>query len=394
MAKPLTTKSVESTKPAATRYERPDGGCRGLYLITQPSGLKSWACRYRFNGKPYKYTLGAWPSVPLAEARRLAAAALAQVARGINPVAEKRQAKTTAADRVRDTIERLAELYLEQHCRKKTREKSWRQAESIFHREVIPRWWGRPAAEITRKDVRELVRAIAVTRPILANRCLAHLSRFFRWLANEDYIAASPVVGIERPAKENVRDRALSDDEIRRFWAATDRLPAPIQSVYRVLLLSGARLQEVAAMQWCELDLAQKIWTLPAQRSKSKAAHILPLSPLAWQIIEAQPRVSDCVFGVKRTGFSYYKLTLDAEMKIKVPWVNHDLRRTARSLMARARIETEVAERMIGHLQRGIIRTYNVHDYLDEKRAGFVKLEREIDLILNPPAAAVLPFRR
>jgi integrase len=334
----------------------------------------------------------------LAEARKLATEALHDLGRDIDPGAvkqvNKRTAAEVAADRAHDTIERLAELYLEQHARKKTREKTWKQAEVIFHREVLPRWRGRPVADIGRKDVRELVRAIASTRPILANRTQAYLSRFFRWLVSEDYLAASPVVGMERPAKENVRDRALSDDEIRRFWAATDRLPAPVRSVYRVLLLSGARLQEVAAMQWCELDLAQKIWTLPAQRSKSKAAHILPLSPLAWQIIEAQPRVSDCVFGVKRTGFSYYKLTLDAEMKINVPWVNHDLRRTARSLMSRARVESEIAERMIGHLPRGIVRVYNTYDFVDEKRDGFAKLEREIALILDPPAAAVLPFRR
>jgi integrase len=400
MAKKLTDIGVRNLKPGAARREIPDGGCTGLYLILQPNGKRSWAVRYRHHDRTRKLTLGSLPPIGLAEARKLATEALHDLGRDIDPgtvkQVNKRTAAEVAADRAHDTIERLAELYLEQHARKKTREKTWKQAEAIFHREVLPRWRGRTIADIGRKDVRELVRAIAATRPILANRCQAYLSRFFRWLVNEDYITGSPVVGIERPAKETVRDRALSDDEIRRFWAATNRLPAPVRSIYRMLLLSGARLQEIAGMQWRELNLTQKIWTLPAQRSKSKAAHILPLSPLAWQIIEAQPRIagSDYVFGARRPGFSYFKRMLDAEMKINEHWVNHDLRRTARSLMARARVESEVAERMIGHLPRGIVRTYNVHDFVDEKRDGFAKLEREIDLILNPPAAAVLPFRR
>jgi integrase len=277
----------------------------------------------------------------------------------------------------------------------RARATTWAQAEGIFRRDVLPRWRGRLVADITRKDVRELLREIATSRPILANRAQAFLSRFFRWLVHEDYIGANPVTEIELSAKENVRDRALSDDEIRRFWMATAQLPAPFGDIYRLLLLSGARRQEVAEMQWREIDAKQRVWLLPAQRSKTKVAHILPLGPLAWEIIEAQPRNgSDYVFGCRRVGFSHQKLKLDAAMQTNEPWINHDLRRTARSLMARARVDSETAERMIGHLPRGLIRTYDVYDRVTEKRDGFAKLEREIDLILNPAPAAVVAFRR
>src|SRR6516165_2395964 len=104
MAKTLTTKSIEAARPAAARYELPDGGCRGLYFITQPSGIKSWAVRFRLNGKTAKLTLGQFPAVSLAEARKLAATAMEQVARGIDPGAAEREAK--AADRGRDTHRR------------------------------------------------------------------------------------------------------------------------------------------------------------------------------------------------------------------------------------------------------------------------------------------------
>ena len=390
MAKTLTARTIETAKPAAARYELPDGGCRGLRVVVQPTGVKSWAVRYRHNGRTAKFTLGGFPAVPLAEARKLAAAAMAQVAQGIDPGAERKEAK--AADRKRDdTVERLASAFLS-HYAKRVRAPTWAQAESIFRREVLPRWRGRLVGDITRKDAKELLRTIGETRPIAANRAQAYLSRFFRWLMSEDYIAASPVIGIER-AKETTRDRFLSDLEIRTFWAATNELPTPLGAIYKLLLLSGARCQEICGLKWKELNPAKGEWLLPADRSKTKVANLLPLGPTAWSIIETQPQNgSEYVFGRARINLYRSKEKLDAAMQVK-DWVNHDLRRTARSLMSRARINSEVAERMIGHLPPGIIRVYDVHDYLNEKRDGFARLEREIDLIINPPAADVIAFR-
>src|SRR5262249_28793899 len=216
---------------------------------------------------------------------------------------------------------------------------------------------------------------------------------FFRWLVGEDYITASPVIEIER-AKETARDRALSDHEIQAFWAATDTLPKPFGDIYRLLLLSGARCEETSGLKWSERDLAQKVWLLPAARSKTKLANLLPLGPTAWSIIEAQPRNGEYVFGRQRMNLYRIKEKLDAAMQLETPWITHDLRRVARSLMARASIDSEIAERMIGHAARGIVRVYNVYDYTDEKRDGFAKLEREIDLIINPAAADVIMLRR
>src|SRR5262249_18858990 len=129
---------------------------------------------------------------------------------------------------------------------------------------------------------------------------------------------------------------------------------------------------------------------------KSKAAHLLPLGPAAWRLIEAQPRVgSDFVFGERwRAGFTRMKGRLDAIMKPVKPWQARGLRRTPRPLMSRAGVATEVAERMLCHLPNKLIRIYNVHDFESEKRAGFAALEREIDLIFNPPGPDVIPLRR
>jgi integrase len=392
MAKKLTDIGIRNLKPAATRREISDAGT-GLYLVLQPNGKRSWAVRYRFHATPRKLTLGSMPPIMLAEARKLASEALYGLGQDIDPAATKKQTKVAATARAQDTVERLVEVYLGQYA-KRARPATWAQAEGIFRRDVLPRWGGRLVAEITRKDVKELVREIAIDRPVMARRVGAYLSGFFEWAVDEEYIVASPAIRIKHEAQESARDRALNDDEIRRFWTATDTLPRPFGDIYKLLLLSGARRQEVAEMEWRELDLAQKTWKLPASRSKTKVSHILPLGPMAWEVINRQPRSGDHVFGRARRGFSHQKVRLDAIMKTDEPWVNHDLRRTARSLMARARIDSEVAERMIGHLPRGLIRTYNVYDYLDEKRDGFAKLEREVDLILNPPAADVIAFRR
>lgn len=396
--KKFTDLGVRSFKAAAARREVRDPGCENLYLLVQPSGKKSWACRFRVHGKSRKFTIGPFPAVSVAEAREQATAALALVAKGTDPIiltkAKKAAERKVAIDKSGDTIDRLSMLFLDEHARAKTRESSWQAVERSFTKEVLPAWKGRLVADISRKDIKELIRGIHKTRPAQANRVQAHLSRFFRWAVNEDYVTGSPLVGMDRPAKENIRDRALNDDEIRAFWAATDKLPKPFGDIYRLLLLSGCRRQEVGGLEWRELDTVNRLWNLPAARSKSTKPHILPLGDQAWEIIERQPRISEHVFGWVRRGFSTVKPRLDAAMKTAEPWRTHDLRRTARSLMSRAKVNSEVAEFMLGHLLTGMRKVYDKHRYLDEKRDGFAKLEREIDLILRPQAADVIPLRR
>src|SRR5262249_45182336 len=135
----LTAISVENAKPPTERRENPDSGCRGLYLVLQPSGAKSWAIRFRFDGKPCKQTLGSFPAVSLAEARRLATAALAQVAQGIDPRVARQKAKAEAAERSQDTVERLTTQFLEWQG-KRLRPNSLHQLDHIFTDIVVPAW--------------------------------------------------------------------------------------------------------------------------------------------------------------------------------------------------------------------------------------------------------------
>src|SRR5262249_19803762 len=164
----LTTKFLENVKPAAVRREIPDSGCRGLYLIVQPTGRKAWAVRYRFRGETRKLTLDA--GLTLAEARKAATAALHEVERGNDPAVLKFDAQPKAAkkaaDREADTVERLAGLFIEQYAKRKTRPNSWKQAVHIFDDIVLPAWRGRTVHDIERRQIRELVEGVAEDRPV------------------------------------------------------------------------------------------------------------------------------------------------------------------------------------------------------------------------------------
>src|SRR5262249_22021027 len=154
----------------------------------------------------------------LAAARKAATDALHELDRGNDPAALKSDAQAkaekAAADRKRDTVEHLAGLFIEQHAKRKTRKSSWLQAEYVFCSIVGPAWRGRVVHDIQRRDIRELVEGVAVDRPIMANRALGHISKFFSWLCEREIIAASPCVGMKPPSPENTRDRVLSDAEI------------------------------------------------------------------------------------------------------------------------------------------------------------------------------------
>jgi len=397
----LTAISVENAKPPTERRENPDSGCRGLYLVLQPSGAKSWAIRFRFDGKPCKQTLGSFPAVSLAEARRLATAALAQVAQGVDPRLEKRQAKAEAAERGRDTIERLTAQFLEWQG-KRLRPNSLHQLDHIFTDIVAPAWHGRDVHSIARRDAIELTEAVAEKTPIMANRLHSGLHRFFRWLCERDVILASPLVGVPRPASERARERTLSERELVALWRACDAVEEPARSWVRMLILLGQRRSEIAGMRRSEID--GDLWHLPAARMKGKVAHVLPLPAQAMAIIEALPRIgdSDLVFTPNGRSpldhFDRLKKEIDAEMKPAAPWTWHDVRRSTASALAGLGVAVPVIEKILAHRSgtfRGVTGTYQRHSFIPEMRSALERWSEHLDrLVRGVPAAKVVPIGR
>ena len=397
----LTAKRIENVKPGDARQEIPDGGCRGLYLIVQPSGRKAWAVRYRFQGKPRKLTLDGVGS--LAEARKAATNALHELERGNDPAGLKFGAKAAeekaAAARAGDTVDNLAAQFIERHAKKHTRPNSWRMTQRIFDRIVLPAWRGRIIHDIKRRDVIDLVEGVAEKTPILANRVHAALSKFFNWLASRDVIVASPCAGVARPSKEQPRDRILSDEEIKAVWAACDAVGGQGGACVKMLLLTGQRRGEVAGMRRAEIE--DDIWTLPPERVKNNQKHTVPLSRQAMAIIETAPQIVgdvDYVFagtGNRRlAGFSHLKDHFDARMKLKASWTFHDLRRTVASGMAKIGVKLPVIERVLNHKGEsfaGIVGVYQRHDFAAEKRDALQRWANHVDdVVSGKPAGKIV----
>jgi hypothetical protein len=291
LAKVLTPLAVKAARSGTERREIPDAGCKGLYLVVQPAGAKSWAFRYRFNGRPKKLTLGPLylgrdeleqavldhPNT-LAGARKLAGEAALQVARGVDPAKHKKREKKQALLRAehaelldRDTIEAVARLFIEKYAKPNTRPASWLQTARLIGLkpdpeddrklvrtdsggEVLSRWGDRTIHEITRRDVHDLLdRIVSRGSPVTANRVLAAIRKMFAWAASRDIVPVSPCAGVAPPTAETSRDRVLSDDELRLIWRAAYAIGWPFGPMVQTLILTLQRRDEVAGMSRREL---------------------------------------------------------------------------------------------------------------------------------------------
>jgi integrase len=359
----LTPISIENFRPRAQRYAVPDSGCRGLYLNVYPTDRRSWSVRYRFNGATRNLTLDGFP--PLAQARIAATKALAEVAQGKDPAAAKQEVRRT--DRVRgggDTVEHWASLFVERHAKKHTRANSWRQTVHVFDDYVLPAWRGRRIHDIRRRDVRELLEGVAEDKPIMANRAHGVLSKFFKWVCARDDELTSPVIGVERPAPENVRERVLDDSELAQLWKALDAIGGPTAAAVQVLMLTGQRRNEIALLKRSEVKGG--VLELPAARMKGKQSHTVPLSDQAAAIIAAQPHIGDLVFVHSSPHFDRLKREIDARMGDVPKWVIHDIRRSVASGMARIGIALPTIEKILAHRKgtfAGVVGVYQRHTF-------------------------------
>ena len=396
MAQVLTPKFIENVKPAESRQEIPDAGMPGLYLVVQPSGAMSWSVRYRFDGRPRKFTIGSHPAFKLADARKAASAVLRSVSEGRDPIDEKKAA-ASARTRDMDRIENLFDDFHKRYVLEKNRPSTATEKKRTIDVDIVPKWKGRMIGSVTRRDVLTLIDEAAERAPIQANRVHALLSKFFNWCIERDIITASPMVKLKPPSQERHRDRILTKDEVRLVWLASEKIGWPFGTMVKLLLLTGQRRTEVAGAERGEFDLKENeaSWTIPKDRSKNGKAHFVPLPQSAAEIVRSVPQLEKKSTYLLTTtgesaisGFSRAKGNLDAEMiKIArkeiedaggdpdefklIPWRLHDLRRTAASGMASLGIAVHVVEAVLNHRSgsiKGVAAVYNKYEYADEKR--------------------------
>jgi integrase len=382
MADTFTNRWVESVKPGPVRIEYPDQLLVGLYLIVQPSGKKSWAVRYRVAGnRTRKHTIGPYPLIPLARARELGRDALIKAKTGTDPGMEKQAARAKAAD----TVEAICKEFLK---RNKGRLRTADERRRILERLVFPKLGARPVMEVKRTDIVRLLDHIEDTSgPRMAHSTLGVIRAAFNWHAARSDEFRSPIVrGMGRiNVKDRARARTLTDDELRSVWKAAEVGQGPFPALVRFLLLTGARRREAVAITWGEVDGAGD-WLLPASRNKAKFDLVRPLSKAARTILAEQPRISEFVFTAGRRplgGISNEKAKFDAACGVP-DWCLHDLRRTARSLMSRAGVNADHAERCLGHVIPGIRGVYDRYEFRAEKAHAFEVLAAQIERIVDP----------
>jgi integrase len=390
MAKRLTDISIRNLKPGPARREISDRA-NGLFLISQPSGARSWAIRYRHAGKSIKLTLGQWPAMTLADARKAAANAQHELARGNNP-ARARQDSKIAADAARsNTLTAVCENYLK---REGGRLRTIDQRVSILRRLIYPVLGDKPINAVKRSDIVAMLDRVEDRNgPRAADVALAILRRIMRWHATRDdefTPVVVPGMNRQRPS-EHRRARVLDDTEIAKLWVATAD-GQPFSALIRFALLTSARRGEIAGMKRDEI--VDGIWTLPASRSKTKVAVTRPLSKAALAVLDGLPRINDCAFPFTNNGlrpirqFSLPKARLDKASGV-VGWRLHDLRRTSRSLMSRAGIDVDISERLLGHSRGDLRERYDRHDFVPEMAHAVEALAAQIETIINPPEGAV-----
>ena len=394
MTKALTAVAVDKLKRKTTRYEVPDGGQRGLLVVVFPSGKKSFIVRYRYGGVKRKLTLG---GISLAAARKAAAAALYEVHEGRDPAEAKKISKATAAGAAANTVRAVCENYLAaKDGGGKLRTANERK--KTFERLVYPAIGNVPISGLRRSQIVVLLDKIQhKSGDRMADATLAYLRKVLNWQASRVDDFSSPIVkGMGRyNGKERERTRTLDDDELRRIWTATEE-SKPFNALVRFLLLTAARRNEAGELQWSEIGGGD--WKLPEARNKAKVDLTRPLSKAAQAVLATQPRIDEGPFVFTTTGhhplsLSKPKIALDKACKV-TGWTLHDLRRTARTLMSRAGVNTDHAERCLGHKIGGVRGVYDQHKYHGEMATAFEALAAQINRIINPPGDVVTPLRR
>jgi integrase len=359
--------------------------------------------RFPGSSNPAPRRIGDYPAMTLAKAREIAREWREDIRRGIDPK-EKEAARLRELERVRaDTMRAAFETYDQE---KLSKLRTGRAVAAAVRTYAFPSLADRPMKEIKRREVLDMLKGIAKTYPIAANRVSAYVKTFFLWAVNEELIDDSPAASIKRPSKENERDRVLNDWEIRAIWRACGELGV-FGLAFRFMLATGQRRTEVGGMTWGEIDRKHAVWTLEKDRTKAERAHLVPLSPLALSILEECPKIGDYVFSTGRSGRG--KLAVDATpvpisgwgkakehldvlalkhvrefaerdgyeaLEAFSGWRLHDLRRTAATHMGKLGVERLVVGKVLNHAEPGVTGKYDRHHYSVEKRQA---LERWAD---------------
>jgi hypothetical protein len=421
----LNDRVIKALKPASQgrRYDVSDSVLPGLGVRVTENGTKTFVLVARFPGSnnPTRRALGEYGALTLEKARDKGRDWLALIRQGKDPKDEEARQRLAEQRQRANTFATVAEDFISE---KLSTERKGAEVERDIRRVFMPAWGKRPITEISADDVRELVKAVRDRgASYQAHNLLGYARRLFAWAIDQQAygLAASPCDRLKPKAiigEKRARTRTLSDDEIRAFWRNASRMPYPYGPLCRLLLLVGQRHNEVAKATRDEFAPAGDLWAIGAERFKSDASHLVPLTDDARAVIASLPKFKtgpflfSTTFGAKPTVISdKAKSRLDARMlrtlkamarkrgddpaRVELkPWVIHDLRRTLRTHLAALRIPDHVAEMVIGHGRKGLQRVYDQHRYINEMREALTLWAGRLRSIVDPAPANVVAIKR
>jgi integrase len=378
----LTDRRLKALRGGNNYRDLWDAAVPGFGVRVAPSGRKTFVLMTRFNGRknPTRRAIGTYGIISLADARAKAREWLGFVSEGKDPAIQQRNGVS---------FKTVANAFIEV----KVRHEKQSASSTRTIQKLIERWSDRQLADIIPADIRTLLREYQ-DRPAMAHSLFAVARRLFGWAINQgdygiehaptDRLKARAIVG-----PRNMRARVLSDSEIRTLWHAD--LHYPMKPLLRFMLLTGQRRSEVANARWQEFDLDKRLWVIPAGRMKAGAAHVVPLSDGAIDLLRALPRLDrgdylfSFTFGARpANSFGRAKIRLDSIMPPGEPFVFHDIRRTVRTRFSGIpNVSDLVRELVIGHAKPGLHKVYDLHAYEDEKRRCLDEWWRRLRLIVG-----------
>jgi len=384
----LTDKSIVALKPKAARFMLPDPKLSGHYVRVTANGAKTFVAVARDpNGKQVWHTIGSTQLHKIEDACELARTAMKNIKGGQDRKGPK-------------SFQTVAEEWLKRHVQARGVITSKDMTRTLY-KHAMPVWAGRDFDSITRSDVTELLDQIEDSAgPSAADSILSILSSMMNWRVTRNDKYVSPIVkGMRRTSqKERARTRILSDDEIRAVWKQAEA-NGVFGALIRLLLLTGQRRSKVAAMKWEHIE--GNTWHIPNGNKRLKGTGgDLMLPDMAMAVIKAQPRYESNPYvlasrypGTHYSNYGHGKSQFDAKLPAMPQWGLHDLRRTARSLMSRAGVNRDHAERVLGHAQPGVQGTYDRHSYREEKAQALRLLAGLIQNILRNDSDKVVKLR-
>jgi integrase len=360
---------LQRLRPRAQRFLVWDSKQNGLALQIRPNGLRAWKVIYNFRGRTRWFHLGAGNAIGLKEARELARDIMYAVAKGEDPQAEKR------ARRSAGTFAELAERYVEDYA--KRRNKSWKQADALVRRYLLPSWAKLEAKAINRSDVRLAIGRIAA--PVLANQVLATASAIFSWAVKQEVIAVNPCHGIDRHQTTS-RERVLADSELPLFWQAFDKA-GRAGTALKLILLTGQRPGEVGHMRF--EHIVDGWWEMPGKPSAGWPGTKNGQSHRVWLPQPAQALLSEVLLSDHRTvtapkALSPVMRLICSELGIADKVTPHDLRRTHGTKVNALGFGRDAMNRIQNHREGGIASVYDRHKYAEENKRIMEAVAAEI----------------